>query len=131
MNRTERIKFWLTDKELKQIERQAKKARMNRSEYIRFLIKNCQLVRAPEITVLYWLTEKMIVHQKIPNDFFKLINLLTRIHSNVGHIWSVRNSMLEETKYKYYRLGDLINKYECRISLKGILGDPYYGEDRK
>ena len=28
MNRTERIKFWLTDKELKQIERKAKKTGM-------------------------------------------------------------------------------------------------------
>ncbi len=31
--RTERIKFWLNDKDLKQIERKAKKAGMNRSEY--------------------------------------------------------------------------------------------------
>ena len=91
----------------------------------------CNLCKVPERTVLYWLTEKMIVHQKIPDDFFKLINLLTRIHSNVGHIGSVRNSISEETKYKYYQLGDLINKYESRISLKGVLGDPYYGEDRK
>ena len=36
--RTERIKFWLTDKELKQIDRKAKKLGMNRSEYIRYLI---------------------------------------------------------------------------------------------
>lgn len=47
--RTERIKFWLTDKELKQIERKAKKAGMNRSEYIRNLIKNCPLVKTPDI----------------------------------------------------------------------------------
>ena len=52
--RTERIKFWLTDKELKQIEIQAKKTRMNRSEYIRFLIKNCQPVKAPNIDYKKW-----------------------------------------------------------------------------
>ena len=33
--KTERIKFWLSDKELKELDRQAKKAGMNRSEYIR------------------------------------------------------------------------------------------------
>ena len=91
----------------------------------------CDLCKVPEITLLYWLVKNMTVHQRAPDSFFTLIRLLTRIHSNVGHIGSVRNNMSEETKYKYYRLGDLINKYECRISLKGVLGDPYYGEDRK
>ena len=47
--RTERIKFWLTDKELKQIDRKARKLGMNRSEYIRYLIANCKLVHTPEI----------------------------------------------------------------------------------
>ena len=48
-NRTERIKFWLTNKELKQIDRKAKKLGMNRSEYIRYLIANCKLVHTPDI----------------------------------------------------------------------------------
>lgn len=47
--RTERIKFWLTDKELKQIDRKARKLGMNRSEYIRYLIANCKLVHTPSI----------------------------------------------------------------------------------
>ncbi len=47
--RTERIKFWLDDKILSKLERQAKKANMNRSEYVRYLIANCQVIHAPEI----------------------------------------------------------------------------------
>ena len=47
--RTERIKFWLTEKELKQIDRKARKLGMNRSEYIRYLIANCKLVHTPDI----------------------------------------------------------------------------------
>ena len=47
--KTERIKFWLTDKELKQIDRKAKKLGMNRSEYIRCLIANCKLIHTPGI----------------------------------------------------------------------------------
>ena len=47
--RTDRIKFWLTDKELKQIDRKAKRLGMNRSEYIRHLIANCKLVHTPNI----------------------------------------------------------------------------------
>lgn len=44
--RTERIKFWLDDKALSKLERQAKKANMNRSEYVRYLIENCQVIHA-------------------------------------------------------------------------------------
>ncbi len=47
--RTERIKFWLTDKELKQIDRKAGKLGKNRSEYIRHIIANCKLVHTPNI----------------------------------------------------------------------------------
>ena len=47
--KTERIKFWLTEKELKQIDRKARKLGMNRSEYIRYLITNCKLVHTPDI----------------------------------------------------------------------------------
>ena len=47
--KTERIKFWLTDKERKQIDRKAKKLGMNRSEYIRYIIANCKIVHTPSI----------------------------------------------------------------------------------
>lgn len=47
--KTERIKFWLTEKELKQIDRKAGKLGMNRSEYIRYIIANCKLVHTPDI----------------------------------------------------------------------------------
>lgn len=47
--KTERIKFWMTDKELKQIDRKAQKLGMNRSGYIRYLISNCKLVHTPSI----------------------------------------------------------------------------------
>ena len=55
--RTERIKFWLNDKDLKQIERKAEKAGMNRSAYIRYLIKNCPLVKTPDIDYEKWYGE--------------------------------------------------------------------------
>ena len=47
--KTERIKFWMTDKEAKQFERQAEKLGMNRSEYIRQLIRNARLIHTPDI----------------------------------------------------------------------------------
>ena len=66
--RTERIKFWLTDKELKQIDRKAKKLGMNRSEYIRYLIANCKLVHTPGIDYeSYYNRLKFISDIKIKN----------------------------------------------------------------
>ena len=71
--RTERIKFWLTDKELKQIERMAKKAGMNRSEYIRDLIKNCPLVKTPDIDYEKWYLEFKALGDEF-NRYLKAFN---------------------------------------------------------
>ena len=48
-NKTERLKFWLDEKDLRQLDRQARKAKMNRSEYIRFLVSNCRVIHAADI----------------------------------------------------------------------------------
>ena len=71
--RTKRIKFWLTDKELKQIERKAKKAGMNRSEYIRELIKNCQIVKTPDIDYEKWHLEFKELGDEF-NRYLKVFN---------------------------------------------------------
>jgi len=72
-SKTERIKFCLTDKELKQIERQAKKAGMNRSEYIRHLIKNCQLMKTPDIDYDKWHCELKALGDEF-NRYVKAFN---------------------------------------------------------
>ena len=65
--KTERIKFWLTDKELKQIDRKAKKLGMNRSEYIRYLIANCKLVHTPDIDYESYYNRLKFISDKINN----------------------------------------------------------------
>lgn len=47
--KTERVKIWLTDKELKAIDGKAKKLKMNRSEYVRKLLAECKIVMNPQI----------------------------------------------------------------------------------
>ena len=91
----------------------------------------CNLCKVPEITLLYWLVKNMTVNQRAPDSFFTLIRLLTRLQENVGHIWLTDSGISEATNYKYYRLMQIINKYENRILSKGVFADPYYGEDRK
>lgn len=65
--RTQRIKFWLTDKELKQIDRKARKLGMNRSEYIRYLIANCKLVHTPDIDYESYYNSLKFISDKINN----------------------------------------------------------------
>ena len=70
--KTERIKFWLTDKELKQIDRKAKKLGMNRSEYIRYLIANCKLVHTPDIDYESYYNKLKYISDKINNHLIFL-----------------------------------------------------------
>ena len=65
--KTERIKFWLTDKELTQIDSKAKKLGMNRSEYIRYLIANCKLVHTPNIDYEGYYNRLKLISDKINN----------------------------------------------------------------
>lgn len=70
--KTERIKFWLTDKELKQIDRKARKLGMNRSEYIRYLIANCKLVHTPSIDYESYYNRLKFISDKINNHLIFL-----------------------------------------------------------
>ena len=47
--KTERIKFWLSDKDLRKLDRLAEKLSLSRSECIRQLLGGCKLIRAPGI----------------------------------------------------------------------------------
>ena len=83
--RTERIKFWLTDKELKQIDRKAEKLGMNRSEYIRYLIADCKLVHTPNI------------------DYDDYYNKLKSISDEINHHLIVLNQIgtLDEQRFSH------------------------------
>lgn len=70
--KTERIKFWLTEKELKQIDRKARKLGMNRSEYIRYLIANCKLVHTPDIDYESYYNRLRFISDKINNHLIFL-----------------------------------------------------------
>ena len=68
----ERIKFWLTDKELKQIDRKSRKLGMNRSEYIRYLIANCKLVHTPNIDYEGYYNRLKCISDKLNNHLIFL-----------------------------------------------------------
>lgn len=70
--KTERIKFWLTDKDLKQIDRKSRKLGMNRSEYIRHLIANCKLVHTPDIDCEDYYNRLKSISDKLNNHLIFL-----------------------------------------------------------
>ena len=70
--KTERIKFWLTGKELKQIDRKSRKLGMNRSEYIRHLIANCKLVHTPDIDYEDYYNRLKSISDKLNNHLIFL-----------------------------------------------------------
>ena len=96
--RTERIKFWLTDKELKQIDRKAGKIGMNRSEYIRYLIANCKLVHTPNI------------------DYEGYYNRLKRISEEINHHLIVLNQIGILDEQRISRLCENADKTAKKLS---------------
>ena len=84
--RTERIKFWLTDKELKQIDRKAKKLGMNRSEYIRYIIANCKLVHTPDIDYEDYYNRLKSISDKINNHLIFLNQTGTLDEPRFNHL---------------------------------------------
>lgn len=84
--RTERIKFWLTEKELKQIDRKARKLGMNRSEYIRHIISGCKFVHTPSI------------------DYENYYNRLKSISDEINHHLIVLNQICTLDEQRFHNL---------------------------
>lgn len=84
--RTERIKFWLTDKELKQIDRKAKRLGMNRSEYIRYLIANCKLVHTPNIDYESYYNRLKCISDEINHHLILLNQIGTLDEPRFNHL---------------------------------------------
>ena len=84
--RTERIKFWLTDKELKQIDRKAGKLGKNRSKYIRHIIANCKLVHTPNIDYESYYNRLKCISDEISNHLIVLNQIGTLDEPRFNHL---------------------------------------------
>ena len=84
--RTERIKFWLTDKELKQIDRKAGMLGMDRSEYIRYLITNCKLVHTPNIDYEGYYNRLKCISDEINHHLIVLNQIGTLDEQRFSHL---------------------------------------------
>lgn len=70
--KTERIKFWLSDKELKELDSKAKKAGMNRSEYIRKLIAKSKIVMNPAIDYAEYYRQFKTLGDEFESELYSL-----------------------------------------------------------
>ena len=70
MNRTKRINFWLGDKYLAKLDRQAEKAKLSRSDYIRKLIAEAQVLPTPDVDYIAY-AEEFKRLGRIFNDYVK------------------------------------------------------------
>ena len=57
MNRTKRINFWLSEKYRDKLERQAHEAKLSQSDYIRKLIREAEVLPAPDVDYLAYAEE--------------------------------------------------------------------------
>jgi len=106
MKRSERINFWLSDKDLAEIDRRAKEQKCSRSELIRRIIQDMNVLPAPDVDYGYY-----------EDEFRRLGNTLNDIVRDFNTIGILDRDVLEdvwrEIEYLSERLlNELIQKTE-------------------
>ena len=105
MKRTERINFWLGDKDLAEIDLKAKAEKCSRSEYIRRILSNTEIIPAPDIDYSGYASELNRLGT-ILNDIVKDFNVTGILDKEaMEEVWSqikdlcerLRNELIEKT----------------------------------
>ena len=105
MNRTKRINFWLGDKYLAKLDRQAKEAKLSQSDYIRKLIREAEVLPAPDVDYLAYAEEFRQLGVLI-NEYVKEYNATGILdHDGSEIVWrqiketadKLRNELIEKT----------------------------------
>ncbi len=73
MKKTKRINFWLGEKDLAKLDRQAKEAGLSRSEYLRKRIREAEVLPTPDVDYLAYADEFRRLGQEF-NEYVKEFN---------------------------------------------------------
>lgn len=104
----------MTDKELKQIDRKAKRLGMNRSEYIRHIIANCKLVHTPDIDYEDYYNRLKSISDKI-NNYLIFLNQTGTLDEPQFHL------LCEEVEIAKQLSNELTEKLDIEIEKsKGV-----------
>lgn len=80
-----------------------------------------------KIAMLYHMSNDGVLGEKFQKEYLRLNHLLSRLDSNISHLWLTNRIDSEVIKGKYYRLSEEFNHFNCIIMNKLLLKDPYYG----
>ena len=111
MKRTERINFWLGDKDLAEIDRRAKEQKCSRSELIRRIIQDMNVLPTPDVDYGYY-----------ESEFCRLGNALNDIVRDLNTTGILDKEALEDVwreieDLSKWLLNELIEKTE-RLEVK-------------
>ena len=105
MNKTKRINFWLGDKYLAKLNSQAKEAKLSRSDYIRKLIREAEVLPTPDVDYIAYANEFQRLGQLFNECVkeYRLTGELDQIRAEA--VWSeikekadrLRNELIEKT----------------------------------
>lgn len=98
MKRSNRINFWLGDKDLAQIGRKAKAAGICRSEFIRKLIRKAKIIPAPDVDFSAY-AEKFKHLGYVLNEILKEYNAVGVLNNKAANIvWEEIISLAEQLR---------------------------------
>ena len=98
MKRTERINFWLGDKDLAEIDLRAKAEKCSRSEYIRRILSNAEIIPAPDIDYSGYASEFNRLGT-ILNDIVKDFNVTGVLDKEaMEEVWSQIKDLCERLR---------------------------------
>ena len=105
MKKTKRINYWLDDKYLAKLERQAEEENLARSEYIRKLIHDAEVIPAPDIDYIAYSDELQRL-EKIFNEYVEEYQVTGTLDSEGSEtVWEeirktgekLRNELIDKT----------------------------------
>ena len=116
MKKTNRIRFWVNDEELAQIESDAQKEGLSRSAYIRKLINEAEVIPAPAIDYAYYAKEC--------DRLCDIIDEQLKQEKMTGEIdFSVTYDALCELNELYAKLNDDLRANTPQLSKEVIKGE--------
>ena len=95
--RERRINYWLSEKDLDLIDRRAKEAKLSRSEFIRRLLREAEVIPTPDVDYLWYASEFKRLGD-ILNSYSKSCNQTGVLNPNAEKVWSDISALWEKLK---------------------------------
>lgn len=92
-----RINYWLSDKDLDLIDRRAEEAKLSRSEYIRSLLREAEVLPTPDVDYLWYASEFKRLGD-ILNSYSKSCNQTGVLNPNAEKVWSDISALWDKLK---------------------------------